>query len=411
MSMLTGVAAGIGEGLMATGRLFGEQALNEQRASLELEKQKALEQFRIDQKNTERQRIGGIVQQARTSAMEAGPVTPRMQDQAATQALINSGDIDAAAALDRLNESGMKTTPWGSVTHDGAGNVIYDNASEMKSSLQKQAADAKTAAIAAKGQPKQLTQEQIDRITTQSKKIAQDNFGMTKNPFAMPGEDPKTAADTAKITLVSNSLGTIAANAAASGQTINPNQAFAELKPIADKYDQKVTTEARKFGDQFFDEKGRLKEGALPALQKLNLPDSAMQDKASFMRYYRDTMLSDVSQFNAFRKDGASQGGGKQSSPAAESKPSAEPSTASAAQPAKQSIVQQVRAPSKADSLGATFAERQSNLQDRMKRADADPELQSLMTKKAQALRDGKAVLANNFIAQYNQLRKERYGL
>lgn len=72
MSALRGLAAGLGEGLMATGRLFGEQALNEQRASLELEKQKALEIFKREQDAAPLNRFGIV---ARSRAQEEVPVT------------------------------------------------------------------------------------------------------------------------------------------------------------------------------------------------------------------------------------------------------------------------------------------------------------------------------------------------
>lgn len=424
MSVLRGMAAGLGEGMMATGRLFGEAALNEQRAALELEKTKAVEQFRIDQRNLERQRIGGIVATARGSAIEqahAGddPFGPnpsaaaydRLGDRAAVKALTESGDVESAAALDKMSETGSKVVQWGNTYVDADGNVIYDNASTLKGALQKQTADAKTAAVDVKGKPKPINQEQIDRITSQVDKIVTNNLGGVKNPFAMPGEDVKTAADTAKQNLMSTALSKMAVNAAQSGTTLNPSEGFSQLKTVVDKYDQKVTADARAYGAKFFDEKGRLKEGALAAMQKANVPEMAMQDKMSFQRWYRDTQLIDVDGFNTFRKgnkEGSKPSAEPEKKPSAESKPAPKTDPVPAPAPEKRSIVASAR---NADSFGSNFSERQKTLVERERQADADPELQRLLDQKNKALRDNKPVLANNALAQYNTLRKERYGL
>lgn len=50
-------------------------------------------------------------------------------------------------------------------------------------------------------------------------------------------------------------------------------------------------------------------------------------------------------------------------------------------------------------------------LQKARSQAAADPELIELDRKRAKALRDGNAVEANNIIAQFNKIKKERYGL
>jgi hypothetical protein len=410
MGALRGLAAGLGEGLMASGRLFGEAALAEQRASLELEKTKALEQFRIEQVGKERERIGGIVASARSSAMDDGPVTPAMQDRSAVKSLAESGYIDQASALDKVYESGTRTTPWGSVTHDSSGNVVFDNASDLKSELERRRAEEKATATAAKNAPKPITQQQLDSITTQVDKIVTNNLSGTKNPFAMPGEDPKSAADSAKQNLMSTALGKMAVNAAQKGETMNPNEGFSQLKTVVDKFDAKVTADARANAGTYFDDKGRPKDGTIAALQKRGVPDDAVQDKVSFMRWYRDAKLSDMNEFNRFRKGDAPKADSKP--PKADDKPAAKPEQKPDPKPApapeKRPIVSAAR---NADAFGTNFSERQKTLIERQQQADADPELQRLMEAKNKALRDNKPVLANNALAQYNQLRKERYGL
>jgi hypothetical protein len=60
---------------------------------------------------------------------------------------------------------------------------------------------------------------------------------------------------------------------------------------------------------------------------------------------------------------------------------------------------------------GNTFAERQASALENSKKAAADPELLELDRKRAASLRAGKPVEANESIKQYNQLKRERYGL
>ena len=149
-----------------------KQKFQRELVDLQAQKQMALETFKntlaTNTKNTERtnmaaaidQGAGGIVDTAmqghgvadqstwtpeQEAARNQGIVGMKNNPRTRIQAATNAGYIDEASKMDKIADSGAKTTPWGSVTHDSDGKVIYDNASELKGKIAQQGADAKGA--------------------------------------------------------------------------------------------------------------------------------------------------------------------------------------------------------------------------------------------------------------------------
>jgi len=79
---------------------------------------------------------------ARNQGIVAMAKNPRIRAQAAS----NVGYSDEAAKLDKIAESGASTVAWGSTRVDGDGNVIYDNGSALKGSINQEKADGKVGA-------------------------------------------------------------------------------------------------------------------------------------------------------------------------------------------------------------------------------------------------------------------------
>jgi len=77
---------------------------------------------------------------ARNQGMTRMANDPRTRATAAAKA----GYIDEAAKLDKIAESGANNVPFGAARIDGDGNVIYDNGTEYKRSLEQQRANAAT---------------------------------------------------------------------------------------------------------------------------------------------------------------------------------------------------------------------------------------------------------------------------
>jgi hypothetical protein len=140
MSIIMGVLQGAGEGMMATGKLLGEQALQDQRAQqtqslaqvqsdLALQKEQALEQFKIDLANGQRQamadRIGAAQQgiignalgkkygesDAAVAAADAGQTdAPLTDEQRAVITQSKQADTDALMSdQDTYTQAAMKT--------------------------------------------------------------------------------------------------------------------------------------------------------------------------------------------------------------------------------------------------------------------------------------------------------------
>lgn len=140
MSIIMGVLQGAGEGMMATGKLLGEQALQDQRAQqtqslaqvqsdLALQKEQALEQFKIDLANGQRQamadRIGAAQQgiignalgkkygqsDAAVAAADAGQTdAPLTDEQRAVITQSKQADTDALMSdPDTYTQAAMKT--------------------------------------------------------------------------------------------------------------------------------------------------------------------------------------------------------------------------------------------------------------------------------------------------------------
>ena len=175
LGALAGAGKAVGEIADANTKLWGQQELEAQRAKLEESKAIAIaiavENAKVGIADATRTKMVkeidqgtiGIVgsklnannpvgdQSTWTPEQEAarnqGIVGMAKTDiRARTQAAVNAGYSKEGLEMDKIAESGASIVPWGSTRVDSSGNIIYDNASALKGEIAQQKANGKGAA-------------------------------------------------------------------------------------------------------------------------------------------------------------------------------------------------------------------------------------------------------------------------
>ena len=331
MSIILGALGGMGEAgvSMASNyqKQWAEQDLLAQKAALEEQKAKSLEQFKSDLADKQRGKmvedIGKNASIIANARMAEAPVAdnstwtpeqeaarkqgiqvmaenPRTQAQAASRA----GYIDEAAKMDKIAESGASNVLWGSTRVDGDGNVIYDNGSALKGEINRDRATAAIAAADNRGKPKPLTQDAVDKISEKVIKFSEKaTEGMT-DPYAI---GPEAKGDPAFKKVLTSKLGEGITRAAESEQIIDPNRAIQQLMPKLQQADTIVRGKAEAAAKELFEKPGSLygtniDKDRIESLKKEGVPSEALTDANAFKKYYRDTNLEKT--FDALLKGG-----------------------------------------------------------------------------------------------------------
>ena len=328
MSLIMGALAGLGEAGQRMGEInqkaWNDQEWERQKIELAAQREQALEKFKAEMKvgiedsnrakmsdaiNSGAKKIidqrfaGNQVEDPTTWTPEQEAVRSQaMQSQAASPSVMSrsaagAGYIEEAQKLDKIAESGNKTTPWGSVTHDSEGNVIYDNASSIKGSIAQQAADAATARSDAyasgRGGAKPLDQAHIDSIVKQSQGLV-DNVTKNKiNPYAMT---PEEKGDTAYNGVLKSKVTEAVSKAALRGEVANPSSVINDLNKLLAKADTLTRQKADAAASAIFEKEGaffrkRVDKDAIDELKKDGYPDYALTDANSFKKFYREANL------------------------------------------------------------------------------------------------------------------------
>jgi hypothetical protein len=337
--IIFGAMGGLGDAMQSIGKsdqdLQNSQALAQTRGDIDFNNQARLTQMQNDlaiQKEqailtakqnavySDQARNAGIIGSARQSAVDKsladmhamddplGPNPPEQQYQAvasragntaAIQALNNAGNFGAAEELAKALSTGATNVPYGSVHNDVNGNVIYDNASDVKADNEERRTAAKEAAAAAKNMPKQIDQKTLDAVDLQVNKLTA-NATASPNPFATPG-DPTTNTDASKQQLYQSVAGKIVMNSMKTGSTVSVPDVVSSIKPYINKYDEQATTEAKTLAGLYFDPKTKsVKDDNAREFLSKNYPDAVTTDYNSFARFVRDKKMQDEGAFNNF---------------------------------------------------------------------------------------------------------------
>lgn len=334
MGIVMGALAGLGEAAVDIGRRnqiaqleqekeargYQQQTdLTKLRADLEEQKAMSLEKFKREQGLQEKTRIGGIVtgaMKAKQADIEAGQdpfgANPsqaenrRAVTKSPMDALLASGDIDAAKAYAQAQTEGQKTIGYGSTLVDPiTGEKIFDNGSEVRAqaalqttAAKQQMAEAATTRANNRGKVQPLDQTELGKVNEQIGKYVKSQYSSVKNPFAQPGAEDTT--DGAKQSLAVNTLSKLANDAGMEGKALNVPGAMTKLQPILNKYDAEITAQANKMGDAIFDEKGKPIPDRIEQWKGAGYPASVLTNKTAFQDYYRNKALQDTNKFEAY---------------------------------------------------------------------------------------------------------------
>lgn len=92
-------------------------------------------------------------------------------------------------------------------------------------------------------------------------------------------------------------------------------------------------------------------------------------------------------------------------------KPEPPQTTPQTAQPESVGLPSVKETPPQNKLQGSTYEDRRAELLQKLKDVDSDSELADLLVLKNRAIKSGKAAQANNYLAKYNELKKQKYGL
>lgn len=291
----------------AMGRLADENAKQELlqiQAQIETDRQTALArlqsqlrqgdaraglQFKKEFDDAERREITDIMGRAQTGAMDEGPVTPGMIRGRQRDALIGSGRLSEAAALDKIDETKTVTTPYGgrtTVLRNGEPTHTIDNSVELRGLN-----DTTRAQSAGRGRaPKELTTDDFLKIQGDSIKLGERLAFRTDHPFADPtATDKESRKDQAMADTYADYYARAMQNAARNGLAVDPSQVERALRIAGPRANERAIASATEEAGRIFDEKGRLQTGGREALKELGFGQVVTRDQ--FMRAYRDKYL------------------------------------------------------------------------------------------------------------------------
>lgn len=343
------IAGALGGGAEAGGQVAQGYIDNNRKQELQqhLNDMEVQKSAQINQANANLARDTAAQERARVVAVAGGSTGYAAADKFAA-----GGDIANATAYSNLQSSGESNVKPYETRIDRKGGIIFDNGgSELKKNLDQQTADAKTrtaearmVAAQGRGQPKPLTQDDLDKVAEQSSKIIKDG-GYEK--FGAPDLSGKPTPDqpynAALKSLVSRAL----TQARQQGIPVPPDAVATSVKGRLDAMGTDAQAQATAAATELFKD-DKVLSGPVLANARKQFGAATPADLPGFTQYVRDMR---------FRKAVSDLSDGAAPPAAPGATPTQPAATAPTTAPAKPAVATPVDAPPGAQSIDKAAAD------------------------------------------------------
>lgn len=305
---MAGGLAGFGAGVATVGRDMERERLERLRGEIETDRQAALARLQSDLRRGDARYAANLADE--TAERDRGRVrgiidgaTATMRDEQRPASEIRRAGRDALAAAGRIKEAAdydkatepdkptVVTTPYGSrsTVLDRSGNVahVIDNSTDIRAENDRLRAERPGTTRG--GAPRQLTQDDVNKIQDQAIKLADRLAAENPHPLADPLSTDKDARkDTALMSAAREYYTRAMQNGLARGEIVDPAKVEGAIREVAGVAHQRALAKAEAAAAQAFDAKGRPLPGAEATLREMGVTAT---DRTSFIRAARDQLL------------------------------------------------------------------------------------------------------------------------